>query len=409
MRGAVLKIVDRHVLRQVSLPLVGAMLIGLLMLLADRLVRLLDTTLGKKNSFAVVFELLAYLVPHYLSTAIPAALFLGLLMGFNKMSANSETDAFMSTGIGLHRLARPVILLGVLLAGLTLLIMGWVQPHARYAYRSVVFDVQNVDVFYLAEEGVFMQAGDRTFIIDELDRANNAFRRAFIFQDKGDKGTETVTSSRGMLYDAPEGQRPILRLEEGHRLLLPAPPRPSDPTVIHAEVTEFQRADTPLGRISKDIFRPRGIDERELTLPELFAHLGNPPQGASAADIETELNERLVTAVSILILPFLAIPFTVGSRRSPRSFRMGFALVLIVVYNEIIQQGANAAQREVVSPLVVMWLPCGLLAVFALWRYYTTCFTLSSDPLSAGLDRLGEAFTTLRHRLMRRAGLEAAP
>ena len=171
-------IVDRHVLRQVSLPLGGALVIGLLMLLADRMVRLLDTTLGKKNSFTVVFEMLAYLVPHYLGTAIPAALFLGLLLGFGKMSANSETDAFMASGIGLNRLARPVILLGIVMSILSLVIVGWLQPHARYAYRSVVFDVQNVDVFYLAEEGVFMQAGDRTFIIDELDRGKNAFKRA---------------------------------------------------------------------------------------------------------------------------------------------------------------------------------------------------------------------------------------
>ena len=77
-----LTIIDRYVLRQVAKPLATAMAIGLLMLLAERLVRLLDTTLGKKNSFGVVFELLAYLVPHYLGTAIPAALFLGLLFGF---------------------------------------------------------------------------------------------------------------------------------------------------------------------------------------------------------------------------------------------------------------------------------------------------------------------------------------
>ena len=165
-----LKLVDRHVLRQVSLPLAAALVIGLLMLLADRMVRLLDTTLGKKNSFTVVFEMLAYLVPHYLGTALPAALFLGLLLGFGRMSANSETDAFMASGVGLNRLARPVILLGVLMCLLSVVIMGWVQPHARYAYRSVVFDVQNVEVFYLAEEGVFMQAGDRTFILDKLDR-----------------------------------------------------------------------------------------------------------------------------------------------------------------------------------------------------------------------------------------------
>ena len=238
------------------------------MLLADRMVRLLDTTLGKKNSFSVVFEMLAYLVPHYLGTAIPAALFLGLLLGFGKMSANSETDAFMASGVGLHRMARPVILLGLFMSIATLVIMGWVQPYSRYAYRSVVFDVSNVDVFYLAEEGVFMQAGDRTFILDKLDRSKNAFAHAFIFQDKGVEGSDTVTASAGRLIDNPAGLRPTLHLEQGHRLTFKQRPTAEAPS--NAESTEFALADTPLGRISKDLFRPRGEDERELTLPELY-------------------------------------------------------------------------------------------------------------------------------------------
>ena len=67
------------------------MAIGLLVLLAERMVRLLDATLGKKNSFAVVFELLAYLVPHYLGLAVPAALFLGLLFGFNSFPRTARS------------------------------------------------------------------------------------------------------------------------------------------------------------------------------------------------------------------------------------------------------------------------------------------------------------------------------
>lgn len=397
-----LRIVDRHVLRQVSLPLAGALVIGLLMLLADRMVRLLDTTLGKKNSFTVVFEMLAYLVPHYLGTALPAALFLGLLLGFGKMSANSETDAFMASGIGLHRLARPVIVLGALMAALSLVIMGWLQPHARYAYRSVVFDVQNVDVFYLAEEGVFMQAGDRTFIIDRLDRNKSAFEHAFIYQDKGPEGSDTVTATRGSLIESQNGQRPTLHLQDGHRLSFRERPSASSTVPAVGETTEFGMADTPLGRISKEIFRPRGQDERELTLPELFAALDKPPPKATPEEVSAELSERLVTAASILILPFLAIPFAVGSRRSQRGFRTGVALVLIVVYNEIIHQGASAANNGVASPLVTLWLPFLLLALFAGWRYVTTCFTLSSDPVSTAIDRAGEAFSSLRLALLRR-------
>jgi len=390
------------------MPLGVALVIGLLMLLADRMVRLLDTTLGKKNSFTVVFEMLAYLVPHYLGTALPAALFLGLLMGFGKMSANSETDAFMASGIGLNRMARPVIVLGALMAALSLLIMGWVQPHARYAYRSVVFDVQNVEVFYLAEEGVFMQAGDRTFIIDRLDRGKNAFQRAFIFQDRGEAGSDTVTSQRGALIENPNGKRPTLRLEDGHRLRFTATPAVDAEVPIVGETSNFKTADTPLGKISKDIFRPRGEDERELTLPELFTAMAKPPPRATPEEVSSELNERLVTAASILVLPFLAIPFAVGSRRSQRGFRTGVALVLIVLYNEIIHQGGTAANNGVASPLITLWLPFALLGAFAGWRYYATCFTLRNDPVTAAIDRVGDFFGGLRRAFMRRMGYGGA-
>jgi lipopolysaccharide export system permease protein len=396
----VLRIVDRHVLKQVSLPLAVTLVIALLMLLADRMVRILDATLGKKSSFGVAFEMLAYLVPHYLGTAIPAALFLGLLLGFGKMSANSETDAFMASGVGLNRLARPVILLGLAMSAATFAIMGWVQPYARYALRSVEFNLQNVDVFYLAEEGVFMQAGDRTFILDRLDRGKNAFDHAFIFQDNGAEGSDTVTASRGRLIDNPAGQRPTLHLEQGHRLTFKH--RTTAEAPANAESTEFALADTPLGRISSALFRPRGEDERELTLLELYPALSDPPPKATHDEVASELSERLVYTVSILILPFLAIPFAVGSRRSQRGFRIGVALVLIVLYNEVIQQGASAANNGVLPPFVALWLPCIALGLFAAWRYYATCFTLKRDVFSAAMDAMGEFTANLRHTLMRR-------
>jgi lipopolysaccharide export system permease protein len=404
-----LPLVDKVVLRHVSLPLAGALVIGMLMLLADRMVRLLDVTLGKKSSFTVVFEMLAYLVPHYLGTALPAALFLGLLLGFGRMSANSETDAFMASGVSLSRQARPVIFLGVLMSLLSILIMGWLQPYARHAYRAVVFDVQNVDVFYLAEEGVFMQAGDHTFIIDKLNRSNNSFERVFIYENGGKNGSETVTAQSGILIMSENGQRPTLRLENGHRLTFETPPQlDARPSVIGA-TADFKTSDTPLGRISKDAFRPRGEDERELTIPELFLALDNPPAKATRAEVSSELSERLVTAISILILPFLAIPFTVGSRRRQHGFRTAVALAIIVVYNEIIHKGASISNHGTASPLLTMWLPCLVLAAFAAWRYIRTCFTLRTDPLSTFIDRTGDAIGRLRMRFQRRLGWSSAP
>lgn len=398
-----LPIVDRYVLKQVAAPLVTAMTIGLLVLLAERMVRLLDVTLGKKNSFAVVFELLAYLVPHYLGLALPAAMFLGLLFGFNKMSRDSELDAFLAGGIGLHRLVRPVAVLAAMLALVSLFVFGWLQPHTRYAYRAVMFTVKNVEVFYLAEEGVFMQAGGRTFILDKLSRKENAFERIFLFEDRGAKGAETVTATRGSLIEVPPDPRPVLRLEEAHRLKLDARPRFGEATQPPlALVGRFDRVDTPLGRVSDKAFRRRGEDQRELTLPELVTALAAPPATIAPAAVRAELHKRLVSVATIMVLPFLALPFAIGRRRGQRAYRFGIALIILVAYHEVIEQGALIARLQGVSPYLTTWLPFMLLAAFALWRFHAVCFRVGPDRLESLVERLAGATAAIRTALAAR-------
>ena len=405
-----LTIIDRYVLRQVAKPLVTAMSIGLLMLLAERLVRLLDTTLGKKNSFGVAFELLAYLVPHYLGVAIPAALFLGLLFGFNKLSKDSEIDAILATGTGLHRLTRPVVLLSIILGVISLFITGWLQPETRYAYRSVLFDVKNVEVFYLAEEGVFMQAGTRTFILDKLNRSNNTFDHIFVFDYKGPSGSETLTASSGVLIPVEGQKRPILRLNNGHRLKLDRwPTLDGTAEIPQAAIAEFAVTDTPLGRVSDKLFRPRGEDERELTFPELYAQIDTPPEGATRDSMRAELHKRIVNVVTFFMLPLLAVPFTIGRQRSQRGYRFGIALVLIVAFYETIEQGAVATRASGLSPWFSMWFPFSLITVFAVWRFYATCFTLKPDRFGGVIDTFGAGVNRLWLPLMRRFGFGTRP
>lgn len=372
--------IDRYVLRQVMVPLVASLGIGLSMLLAERLVRLLDTTLGKRNSFISAFELLAYLVPHYLGTAIPAALFLGLLFGFNKLSKSNELDAMLAAGIGLHRLARPAFLLSLVFSVVALGVFGWLQPYTRYAYRSTLYEITSIDAFFLAEEGVFMQSDSRTFILDELDRDNSTFTRIFLFDDPEDGSFETLTSERGQLIPVPEQSRPVLRLFDGHRLLIPkSSPNSKSSEPLNATAGEYRTLDTPLGKVGRDIFRKRGADERELSLYELFTWKEKLPRKTSLNSMRAELHRRVVYILAMMVLPFLALPFAVGRPRNPRAYRIAIALALLVCFHEIIQQGALATERSGLSPWLTMWLPLSLLVGFAFWRFYRVSFHVGSD------------------------------
>lgn len=393
-------VVDRYILKQIAKPLLTAIAIGMLVLLAERMVRLLDVTLGKRNSFGVVFELLAYLLPHYLGQAIPVALFLGLMFGFNKLSRDSEIDAFLAAGIGFQRLIAPIVLLSLLIAGMSFAIFGWLQPHARYAYRAVLFAASHVEVFYLAEEGVFMQAGNRTFILDKLSRSDGSFQNIFLFEDGADKGTETITATRGRLIPDPAGERPVLHLEQGHRLGLSTPPKAASGPIPTALVGDFSFADTPLGRIKEKFTRLRGIDERELTLPELISRRNSPPDKASPATMTAELHSRIINILVPLVLPFLALPFALGRRRHLRAYRFGVAVALLIAFHEIIQQGALMTHNYGYSPYLTMWLPFLAMLAFAGWRFWNVCYTVRTDRLEPLFDELAKIMRLLRRRLL---------
>jgi lipopolysaccharide export system permease protein len=290
----------------------------------------------------------------------------------------------------------------------SLAVFGWLKPLTYYAYRSVMFDVKNVEVFYLAEEGVFMQSGGRTFILDKLNRDTREFEHIFLFDYNGRGENETLTAANGKLVPVPGQPRPVLRLNDGHRLKLESWPLAAKAGEIPmASVGEFEQTDTPLGKLKQDIFRPRGNDERELTLPELYAQLDTPPKGATKNSMAAEFHKRLVNIIGMLVLPFLALPFALGRARSQHGYRIGIAMVLIIAFHEIIEQGAVAVEASGVSPWLALWLPLGALAAFSFWRFFVSSFRLRQEVLEGILDGINNSVRGLWQRLRGKA--EATP
>jgi lipopolysaccharide export system permease protein len=251
-----------------------------------------------------------------------------------------------------------------------------------------------------------MQAGRRTFILDELSRGTNSFERIFLFEDGGANGAETITAARGQLIQVLSDPRPVLRLEEGHRLKLDSWPgfataEPPPPGIV----ATFKTTDTPLGRISTRLYRPRGDDERELTLPELARALVDPPADIAMPDLRSEFHKRLVMVASILVLPFLALPFAMGRRRGQRAYRFGIALVILIGYHEVIEQGALITKLAGVSPWLTIWTPFALLAAFAFWRFRAVCFSVNPDRMEWLVERLTEVTAGMRWLFRRRPKL----
>jgi lipopolysaccharide export system permease protein len=106
--------------------------------------------------------------------------------------------------------------------------------------------------------------------------------------------------------------------------------------------------------------------------------------------MRAELNKRLVYILTLPILPFLAVPFAVGHSRNQRSYRFGVAMVLIIVFHEVIEQGSLAVKTSGFSPLWSVWLPFALLVAFAGWRFYNAAYRLGKDRVEGAIELLGD-------------------
>lgn len=385
-----------YILRQTMGPLLAAIAVALLVLLTERMLRLLDMVLDTGSGLTLLLQMLAFLVPHYMALALPVAFFLGVLLAFARLHQNREIDALGSAGIGLRRLLSPVLLLALALTVISAANFAVGQPFARYIYRALVHDVAEAAANVYLQERTFMEARGVTFMAERIWRDSREFDGVFIHEeDQAGKAT-TMTARHGRLSSVPQGETSTLFLVDGVRLESAAAEdgRPASRSpASRSGVLTFDQSEIPIDLVGQEPFRPRGEDERELTLTELWHRRAAPPPGVSTAGMLAEFHDRLVRSLSVLFLPFLAVPFALGARRARQSLGIAVGLIVLVAYNQVLTIGKSLASIERITPLLGQWLPFAVLALGSLYLFYRSAYRVPRggrglwSPLAA-LDRL---------------------
>lgn len=381
-------IFDRYIVKLLLPPLGLTLLIALLVLLVERMLRVLDFVLGAKGPVRVVLELLAYLVPHYLGLALPMALFLAIYFAFRKLSRDSELDVVLATGTGLHQLLRPVLAATLLLTLAAFIIFNALQPHSRYAYRAVVYAVTNVSLQALLQPGVFVTADGFTFMVEGASRDKERYDRVFVYRETADGQAVAITARDGLLVETGSERPPVARLFDGVQLTTRIEPGEDRGSPESGEgVLRFEELRTTIGDGAFTAFRARGLDERELTLAELWLRRDEPDIGIERDRMIGEFNMRLARIVTIPILPFLAIPLALGRRRATRNYGILVGVVTLLLFNELLQSGLRTVRRGQLDPALGIWLPVTGFGLLSLLLFAVAAFRVPGRRLFAGRRR----------------------
>jgi lipopolysaccharide export system permease protein len=366
-----MRTIHRYITFEVLRPLSIALLIALVVLLIERMLKLLDLVLGANGPLQVVFEIMAYLVPQYLGLALPISLMLGVMLAFNKLGRDGELDALHAAGVSLKQLVRPALIIALVVTLLSLLINGYLRPYGRYAYQIMLTAVTNTAFQAFVRAGVFTQIGNRTFLIEGVRSDGSQFERVFMFQSDNDGRDVAIAARDGSFARAEADGPPIIRLFNGVRMELRPPANPAGAGIPLDGLTvlRFGELRADLGTETALMLRDRGADERELTLTELWQRRNTPPPGVRGRDLVAEFNARIVRILTVPLLPLLAVSLAVGRRRSDRLVGIFIGLLVLVAFTQVIDFGKNLSENGVAGPLVSLWLPWAVFAAGIGWIF----------------------------------------
>jgi LPS export ABC transporter permease LptF/LPS export ABC transporter permease LptG len=374
-------IIDRYIVREMVTPTALGLLVFTFILLLQQITLLTGMLIARGADFSTILRLFGNLLPSILSTTIPMASLLGVLLAFGRMASDSEIIALRASGVSPGRLLRPVLVQSLVTGFATLYVISVALPEANQAYRELYYSL----VVGKARTGVKPRVFADDLIpgmmlyVSDIPSETGQWTNVFIHDTRDTNEPKVILARTGRLVIEEHARSVYLHLEHGvtHSF---DPTNPKDG--YHQE--RFLKGDFDLS--FDDLFPkvPLAKGGRELTLSELSARIRQLQAERKFKEIPRfaiEWHKKFAIATACLVFGLLGLGLSLGSRREARSAAFGLSIAVIFVYYVIIRLGEQAGDTGLLSPFLSMWGANIVLGVVAFVLLILNHRAAAFDPL----------------------------
>jgi len=355
-----LKTLNVYIIRQILAPFFLVLTVLLMVLSLERLLRIVQVVTERNGSGVKVFELLFYLLPHYLGLALPAAMFLSVLLGVRRLQDDSELAVIQSSGISLRALYKPIAVIVIPTTIVMLLLVGYMQPHARYTYRTILNEISMNNLLGGLRIGTFYNIDEHTILrAERVQKQEGRLDNVFIAYKKQNPPEKIVIGAKAAyLSQDTDTRKAILRLENGNLI------RENKDTKKISKL-EFDSYPWTLPGLLNESYGPRGRDEREMNFQELMAGgVAGTVAEITEAQRKAEFHVRLTMALSLPFLALWALPLAlIGSGRTGKAGGLVLGAVLLVFYEKLLGFGEAYVAVGSANASFALWLPWLILGI----------------------------------------------
>lgn len=371
----------RYILSEVLKPFLGAALFFLFVLMMFQVIRLSDFFVVHNVSGYAILSLMSYMALTFTPVILPIAFLLAVLMGFGRLSTDSEVLAIRAAGVSVYSMLAPVLSLGVVLAVVTTFCNFYFVPYGSRMFRYELFRISNTKAIATIHEGTFTEGFfDLVLYADQVDSRKGTLKKVLIYDDREKGAPITVVARHGRiinnLQDANGIPGLVLRLFEGslHR---------GDPSKSVYEKTMFDVYDIFLRLETAKVI---GVDvPKTMDIGTLRDRINEVKEkwkvvGYSALSVNERLDyinygveywKRFALSFSCVIFALMGLAFGVVRTRTVRSNSFLICLLVLLFYWGVFSVGHSMASQGKIPPYVGMWaadLILMVIAVFTLRR-----------------------------------------
>lgn len=311
-------IFQRAAIREFTHTAAGVFVALFAILMTTQLIRLLGDAAGGRLASEAVIALLGFRAVSYLPVLLSLTVFIAVLMTLSRWYRDSEMVVWLSSGVPLTALIRPVVRFAVppvvVIAVLSLLLAPWATQQSE-AYRQTMD--QRDDVARVSP-GAFNEsaAADRVFFVEGVAGEDGRVKNVFI---------SSVQQGRLGVMATAEGHTETM--QNGDRFLVLDKGRRYEGTAGTAEyrVMDFERY-----ALRIETKEARGLEDSPRTKP--VWELMRDPQPVNLG----ELLWRIGLPLAALNLAVLAIPLSFVNPRAGRTNNLIFALLTYMIYSNLL-------------------------------------------------------------------------
>lgn len=363
--------IQKYLIREILSPTLLCLLIFTMVLLVGRLMKLVDLVVNKGVSIADILMLFGTMLPAFLNITLPLSFLMGIMIGLSRMSADSETVAMKAAGIGLAQMARPVLLLALIVALLTGIADLWLKPWGYQAFRKQLFEIAMQRATIGFQPKVFMkQFSNMVLYANELDERTGHMTDLFIVEKKPET-TILVFAEQGDIVTNPREESLTFRLQEGtiHRQ---QEDRDSAYQLIHFRNYDVQ-PDLNSDADTMETSASQRKRPKEMSTGSLWQKLNE--EGRNNRDqkihaLEAEMHSRLTAPLTPLVFALFGLPFSIQSHRSGRSGGFVIGLVIYLCYYLFLSLAQTLTADAGLTPWLTFWLPHLLLCLAGIYCLY---------------------------------------